>query len=85
MIPSKDLFTRCRVFNGTTFLAKNNEVFELDEVGELVWDMLDGETEIDKIAEKIAEKYEVDRNIVWRDIQAFVNELAEKELIEYKK
>lgn len=82
MIPNQDLFVQCRVINGKTFLAKNNEVFELDEVGEIVWESIDGLTSVFQIVEMISRKYQVDLTVVKRDIEHFLQELQNKQLIE---
>ncbi|MBO8164929.1 MAG: PqqD family protein [Brevibacillus sp.] len=82
MYPNKDVFVQCRVINNTKYLAKNNEVYQLDEVGEQVWDLLDGKTSIEQIADHIARKYQVDSNMVLNDIQKFIQELVDKNLVE---
>ncbi|MBA1334425.1 MAG: hypothetical protein HPY66_2274 [Firmicutes bacterium] len=82
MIPRRDVFVQYRVVNGIKYIAKNYKAFQLDEVGELVWDSIDGKTSIEQIADKIAEKYNVDKAMVLKDIQQFMKELLENELVE---
>lgn len=82
MTPNRDVFVQYRVINGKKFIMKNYHVFELDEIGEIVWDALDGETTVQKIAENISKLYAVPLETVEHDIKQFIKELLEKELIE---
>lgn len=82
MIPTQDLFTTCRVINGKKYLSKNNEVFELDEVGEIVWESIDGQTPVNHIVSKISDMYQMEATVVKRDVENFLQELLSKQLIE---
>jgi hypothetical protein len=82
MTPSRDVFVQYRVINGNKFIMKNYHVFQLDEIGELVWDALDGETTVKQIIENISKIYDVQLETVEHDIDQFIKELLEKELIE---
>ncbi|MFB7816173.1 PqqD family protein [Paenibacillus chitinolyticus] len=80
--PSRDLFVQYRVINGSKYILKNYKVFLLDEVGEIIWDSLDGKTTLQQIAEQISIKYQIEVETALDDIEHFINELLEKELIE---
>ncbi|MEK3902079.1 MULTISPECIES: PqqD family protein [unclassified Paenibacillus] len=82
MKPTRDVFVQYRVIKGTKFIMKNYHVFELDEIGEIVWDALDGETTVQQIAENISNIYNEPLETVELDIKQFIKELLEKELIE---
>ncbi|MED3553883.1 PqqD family protein [Cytobacillus praedii] len=82
MKPTRDIFVQYRVINGVKYIMKNYKVFQLDEVGELIWDSLDGQTTLDEIAEKIAKLYKVDQSIILHDVAVFIKEMSQNELIE---
>ena len=82
MILEKDLYARYQSINGVKYLIKNYEAFELDEVGEIVWESIDGKTSLEEISEKISTKYNINREIVIKDIQEFCKDLIEKGLVE---
>ncbi|MGG1343645.1 PqqD family protein [Bacillus toyonensis] len=82
MKPSRDIFVQYRVINGIKYIMKNYKVFQLDEIEEMIWDSFDGHTTIQQIAEKIADIYKVEHAIVLQDVELFVQEMLEKELVE---
>ncbi|MBA9086872.1 hypothetical protein FHR92_003352 [Fontibacillus solani] len=82
MKPSRDVFVQYRVINGIKYIMKNYKVFQLDEIGEMIWDSLDGETTLQQIAEKVANTYDVDVETVHNDVEVYIQELLEKKLIE---
>ncbi|MNW33708.1 Coenzyme PQQ synthesis protein D [compost metagenome] len=82
MKPSRDVFVQYRVINGIKYIMKNYKVFQLDEIGEMIWDSLDGETTLQQIAEKVANTYDVDMETVHNDVEVYIQELLEKKLIE---
>ncbi len=57
-------------------LANMERVFTLNEVGEFIWDNLDGNADADSLAEKIVDEYDVDIDTAKRDCA----ELLEKML-----
>lgn len=82
MIPKRDIFVQYRVINGVKYIAKNNEAYQLDEISEIIWESIDGKTSVEEIAEKIAEKYNVEYEKVLKDTKQFIDELLNAELIE---
>lgn len=82
LIPSQDMFVKFRVVNGVKFLARNHDVFKLDEVGETIWNLIDGESTIEEIADKVSTKYNVSRDVVLPDVQEFIKELDTNNLLE---
>lgn len=82
MIPSRNMFVQYRVVNGVKYIAKNYDVFALDEIGEQVWEAIDGETSVEQIADVLSNKYDVNKDIVLHDVNDFVKDLLAKELIE---
>jgi len=82
MILERNMFVQYRAINEKKYLAKDYDAYELDEIGEIVWENIDGNTPLEEIAEKIAVKYDVDKNIVMRDIEEFAKEMIDKGLVE---
>lgn len=82
MIYARDIFVKYQSINGTKYLAKNFDAFELDEIGDVVWNSIDGKVSMEDISILIAEKYNVNKSMVIKDITEFCNELLEKGLIE---
>lgn len=80
MILARNIFVQYRSVQGEKYVALNHNVYQLDEVGVIVWESLDGKTSLTHIVEKIAEKYNVDKEIVLKDVNEFVNDLLEKNL-----
>ena len=55
--------------------------FSLNEVGTEFWQMLDGEQTIEQHAQTIANKYEVETDIVVADLLELANEMARDDLL----
>lgn len=81
-IPRQSIFVQCRVINNVKYIAINREVFELDEVGELVWESINGEKSINDIIDKVSRAYDVDKSDIRQDIEDFINDLIQKNLVE---
>jgi hypothetical protein len=57
----------------------------LNEVGSIIWNLIDGKTNIGDIENKILSQYEIDSPTLQADLLSFMNKITEKGLIEYKK
>ena len=55
--------------------------FSLNEVGTEFWQMLDGEQTIEQHAQTIANKYEVETDMVAADLLELANEMARDDLL----
>jgi hypothetical protein len=69
-----------RVLDGEMMImsARNSTLFNLNELGTIIWQAADGVTPLDKIvAEKICQEFDVEQNEALRDAEGFVRELAE--------
>ncbi len=62
-------------------LANMECVFTLNEVGEVVWDTLDGKSDIAIIAEKIADIYDIDIDIAKADCNELLAEMLSASVI----
>ena len=58
-----------------------DELHTLDEIGTLIWHSINGENSIGDIIDNIFQEYEVEKDIVKKDVLAFVNELISRNLI----
>ncbi|MCB0376872.1 MAG: PqqD family protein [Bdellovibrionales bacterium] len=61
---------------------ENQFSFELNEVGSLIWNHLDGQTSLSKIKERILETYDQNEEEVEMDLLSLVGQLAESHLIQ---
>ncbi len=58
--------------------ARDSTLFNLNELGTMIWQAADGATALEEIvAEKIFPEYEVEASEALADAEAFVRELAE--------
>ena len=58
--------------------ARNSTLFNLNELGTLIWQAADGATSLEEIvAQKVYPEYEVESAEALKDAEAFVRELAE--------
>lgn len=85
MILKQNVFVQLRIINKIKYLAINQRIFELDEVGELVWDSLDGATSLEAIVLRIADKYKMASEEIHKDIVSFVKDLEKYELAEVER
>ena len=55
--------------------------FSLNNIGTEFWELFDGERTLKELAEVVANKYEVDVEVVTADLVELVEKLAEDELV----
>ena len=72
-----------RVVDGETIILSDNasKLHTLSDVGGEIWRLADGMITIDGIIEKIAEEFEVEREIASRDVGEFIRKLCEMNLV----
>ncbi|MDF9844153.1 MULTISPECIES: PqqD family protein [unclassified Paenibacillus] len=85
MILKQNMFVQLRIINKIKYLAINQHIFELDEVGELVWDSIDGATSLEAIVHRIADQYKMPSEEIHKDIASFVKDLEKYELVEVER
>lgn len=66
-------------------LERNYEVFKLDEVGEIIWNLINGENSVTDIANKVASNYGISEEKVFKDVEGFLKNLSSNNLIELAK
>ena len=57
-------------------VADMTALFNLNEVGQFIWNEIQPETTLDSLLEKITNEYEVESDIARADLNAFLNELS---------
>jgi hypothetical protein len=63
---------------------QNDLFFPMDEVGTIIWDMIDGVNSINDIVSAITSEYDVSTDVAQKDTETFIKELFELGLIEEK-
>lgn len=56
-------------------------IYSTDEVGSLIWQLIDGRRAVEQIAEAVCESYEVDQEKATTDVREFLAGLEEAGLI----
>jgi hypothetical protein len=82
MVPIQNMFARFSVINGVSYLALNYDLFEVNDIGQLIWESIDGQTDIKGISATVATKFNAETTEVESDVQEFVEILMEKGLVE---
>jgi hypothetical protein len=59
----------------------SGEYFSTNDVGALVWKLIDGARSVSAIAEAVAAEYEVELDVVEGDVMELVDELARESLL----
>lgn len=66
-----------------TIRDNENEIFfELNDVGSLIWDMIDGVSTLEDIVQAILKEFDIDKQTAIRETDRFLNELTDFALIE---
>ena len=81
-----DLVTRCVAGETIIVPVRNNvgnldSIYALNEVGSLIWELIDGKNSINQIVEAVCDAYEVTSEAAKKDISDFVNTLETSGLI----
>lgn len=77
----RNIVYRVRTINKKNVLFGENQCFELNELALLIWNNLDGENSIDDLINMIAEEYDADKSDIKKDIEEFINEMVESNVI----
>ncbi len=59
-----------------------NGMIKLNETGRIIWDMLSVGSEKEDIVNRIMDEYEIDRETVEGDVDAFINTLQGAKILE---
>ncbi len=85
MIPVKSRFIAHRIIEGEGFVvdSRTQVLHHLNPVAAALWGWLDGRRTAEDLAARLCEEYDVDRERAARDVSAFLEELAAKDIIEW--
>jgi Coenzyme PQQ synthesis protein D (PqqD) len=84
VVATKDHFS-CPLGDDTIILdVKAGLYFSLDNVGALVWQLVQDPTSVKELRAAILERYEVEPEVCERDLLALLRELAARDLIEIR-
>ena len=72
-----------KVMDGEAIMINlsNGMYYSMDQVGGLIWAMIDAGHRLDQIAATIAEQYEVEPSVARADLERLANELLEEKLV----
>jgi len=58
-----------------------NSIFTLNEIGTMIWELIDGKRSVSEIAEAVCKTYEVKPEVAEKDTLEFLNTLQEAGLV----
>ena len=62
--------------DGTLILVDSGQVFELNLLGAEIWKLCDGCRTVGDVVDDILGRYEVERDELWRDVPAFLEDMT---------
>lgn len=84
VVAAKDQFS-CPLGDDTVILdLKAGLYFSLDNVGAMVWRLIQQPRTVKDVRRAILDEFEVSEEVCGRDLQALLNDLAERGLIEVR-
>jgi hypothetical protein len=82
-VPRRLSIVRFRNQNGTIFVYRDEEGWELSEVAGRIWRLCDGRRSVREIADSVAEQFEVEAEVALADTIEFLDDLHHDRLIEW--
>jgi len=58
-----------------------NETHSIEDIGAFIWNKIDGKNDLDSILNEILQEYEVATPTATQDLQAFITQLIEADLV----
>ncbi|OPJ54778.1 PqqD family protein [Clostridium oryzae] len=80
-IKSEDIYWAFKEGLAVVKDSTNDLFFPLDDVGSLIWDMIDGVNSVEDIATEIVSEFDIDEETAKEDLLVFINELMDYQLI----
>ena len=68
-------------FQGKFMITDTKIVFEVNEIGARIFDLCNGKNSVEDIAKKLSNKYKIEYDEALRDINDYLSELEELQLI----
>lgn len=86
LIPNKSPQTASRIIDNEAVIIvpEYSEVKVLNEVGSRIWELLDGNKDIQTIAYIISDEFEAPLDKIIEDVKDFIEELSKKKIAELK-
>jgi hypothetical protein len=73
----------CRLGEETVLLNYNaGRYFVMDEVGAFIWSLLQQPRTVEEVRQELFSRYDVDRETCERDLEAFLDQLAQEGLLD---
>lgn len=79
--PNPDIIGRVVDNEAVLVMPKQGKVKVLNEVGAVIWELIDGQRSIQEIISKICSEFEIDQNTAEADTLNFIADLIAKELV----
>jgi hypothetical protein len=83
-IPNPDILSRVVDDEAVLVLPIKGKVKVLNEVGAVIWQLIDGQRNIQQISSEICEQFEGKQEAIEIDTLRFVAELKEREIVTIK-
>ena len=79
--PNPDIISRVIDNEAVLVMPKQGKVKVLNEVGAAIWELIDGQRNIQHINEEICNQFEIDPTIANADIHRFIVDLIERDIV----
>jgi Coenzyme PQQ synthesis protein D (PqqD) len=66
-------------------IADMNSVYTLNETGAFLWELIDGENNLEDMVEALIREYDIDERTATNDVCGFINEMREYLIINEQK
>ena len=78
-----DKFIRSRIIDKETVLLnlKDNSIYFLNPTGNLIWNLANGKTKVQKIIDAICKDFKVDYKLAEKDAFSFIKGLSKKKML----
>lgn len=83
MYVCKNIKVSCRTIEGTAYIVneQTRELHKLNQVGTIIWDLINGERAVDQIIAESIEQFEGQEDEIKEGVLAFISDLFEKDLV----
>jgi methyltransferase-like protein len=61
----------------TNNIADMNSVYTLNETGAFIWELIDGEKNVEDLIQAVISEYNIDREIATTDVLTFIDNMSE--------
>jgi len=63
------------------FSDMDNEIFTLDEIGQEIWDRIDGKKSVTEIIDELEPLYDTALEVIRKDVQGLISEISKRQII----